>query len=130
MQSGLNKFDFAYSGDSLISGDHCNYMFHEEFNAFIIMCHDGEGMMTGNQLRILQSPVRQCSIQSDIFLPVFNVNEVARFFVADQSGQYYCCDVFEPGFGYVFTDCGGVEVMVHRDMINSTASQQFRSQMA
>jgi len=31
-----------------------------------------------------------------------------------------CCDIHEPGFGYLFTECGGREVIVLDSKLNDT----------
>ncbi len=49
----LNKLDFAYQGAPFITGDFCKYMFHEEFNTLLITCHNAEGMLVGEQMRML-----------------------------------------------------------------------------
>lgn len=79
-------------------------------------------------MRVVQNPQKECFVASDIFVLTARVSSLARFFVDDKSGQYYCCDVFEPGFGYLFTDCGGYEVYPFKEKINSTMSMSFRSQ--
>jgi len=46
--------------------------------------------------------------------------DIASIFAKPQDGSYFCCDIHEPGFGYLFTDCGGSEVIVHVDKLNDT----------
>lgn len=41
-----------------------------------------------------------------------NIENIARFFVKPTDGTYFCCDIYEPGYGYLFTECGGQEVVV------------------
>jgi len=41
-----------------------------------------------------------------------HIEDVARFFVKPTDGAYFCCDIYEPGYGYLFTDCGGSEMIV------------------
>ncbi len=36
--------------------------------------------------------------------------------------------MYEPGFGYLFTDCGGYEVYPIKEKINSTLSLSYRQQ--
>ena len=38
-----------------------------------------------------------------------------------------CCDYYEPGYGYVFTSCGGGRVVILNDRINSTKSEQVKT---
>ena len=61
----MNKVDFAYAGAPLISGDSCDYTFHEEFNTLLVTCFDSEGMISGQQMRIIQAPIKQCGEVSD-----------------------------------------------------------------
>jgi hypothetical protein len=44
-----------------------------------------------------------------------NVENIVRYFANPTEGAYFCCDVFEPGYGYLFTDCGGSEMIVLND---------------
>jgi hypothetical protein len=39
----MNKLDLSFSGAPFISGDDCNYIFHEEFNTLLVTCHNSEG---------------------------------------------------------------------------------------
>jgi hypothetical protein len=57
----------------------------------------------------------------------FTINELARIFVKDNNSTYFCCDFFEPGFGYLFTDCGSKNVFIQKSKINSTFSQELIS---
>jgi uncharacterized lipoprotein NlpE involved in copper resistance len=72
-----NKQDFAYAGAPLITGDYCKYMWHEEFNTLFVTCHDGDGLISGNQLRTVQNPLKQCSVVNDVYMPVLSVSELA-----------------------------------------------------
>jgi hypothetical protein len=49
-----------------------------------------------------------------------NLEGVANFYIQETNGSYICCDVFEPGYGYLFTDCGGEKVVVLDSKLNDT----------
>ena len=128
-QGPLNqKLDLAYSGVSIISGDFCQYNWHKEFNTLITTCHNSEGMLIGNQLKVVQSPIEQCYTANNMYILTASVSELARFFIKESTSSYYCCDVFEPGTGYLFTDCGGIEVFILREKLNSSVSLDYKSQ--
>jgi len=104
----MNKVDLAYPGSPLLSGDACSYMFHEEFNALLSTCRDSEGLLIGSQIRVIQSPIKQCSRVSQQYIPMLNIEDLARIYVKENTdSQVICCDYFESGFGYLFTNCGG-----------------------
>lgn len=63
-----------------------------------------------------------------MYIPLGTVGDVTKFFAMPQSGSYYCCDVYEPGSGYMFTDCGGMEVFINRDKLQDAMSLEFRNQ--
>jgi hypothetical protein len=53
---------------------------------------------------------------------------LARIYVKDTSGsKFVCCDYYESGFGYLFTNCGGRQVIIDNDKLNSSLSMQYRN---
>ena len=46
-----------------------------------------------------------------------HIQDIARFFAKPTDGAYFCCDIYEPGYGYLFTDCGGSEMIVLNDRL-------------
>lgn len=60
-------------------------------------------------------------------MPLVNVNDLLQFFVQERSNSYYCCDVFEQGFGYLFTDCGGKQVTIVKEKIGTNSSKAVES---
>ena len=126
----VNKADLAYAGAPLLVGEFCQYMFHPEFNSLISSCRDNEGMLVNHQIRVIQKPQKKCGVYKNIYILGFSVGEMANVYVKDLNGTYFCCDYFEPGFGYLFTDCGGKEVFLQKEKINSTMSQDLLSQNA
>ena len=62
----------------------------------------------------------QCYITNNIFIPAVNVLNIARFIAKPTDGTYFCCDIHEPGYGYLFTDCGGNEVIVLNEKLSDT----------
>jgi hypothetical protein len=102
-----NKTDLAFTGSSFIYGDGCNYKFYGESNTLVSDCFDNEGMFAGSQMRILQQPYKVCNNYQNIYVLGLTLNDISRLYVMDKTGTYRCCDYFEPGTGYLFTDCGG-----------------------
>lgn len=49
--------------------------------------------------------------------------DLANLYMRERSGSYVCCDFYEPGFGYLFTQCGGFNVMVLKDKITTYIAQ-------
>lgn len=84
------------------------------------MCYDEMGLPSKSQARVVQSPVTQCYITNNIFIPAVNVLDIARFFGRPLNGSYFCCDIHEQGYGYLFTDCGGSEVIILPEKLNDT----------
>jgi hypothetical protein len=52
-----------------------------------------------------------------------HLNEIGRFIINDRNSEYFCCDYFEVGSGYLFTDCGGNEVLVDKNKLQTERSQ-------
>jgi hypothetical protein len=45
---------------------------------------------------------------SQQYIPMLNIEDLARIYVKENTdSQVICCDFFESGFGYLFTNCGG-----------------------
>ena len=126
----MNKVDLAQSKTPLILGDKCKYMWHEEFNTVFATCHNSEGQVIGSQVRTLQNPVKQCSIGNQVFQPALSISELAMLFIKERTGSYICCDYYEAGSGYMFTNCGGYDVIIDSNKLNSTLSQDYLSQRA
>ena len=57
-------------------------------------------------------------------MPAMQFGDLAKVFIAETTGSYYCCDYYETGVGYMFTNCGGRQVVILNYKINSTMSQQ------
>jgi hypothetical protein len=108
----VNKADLAYMGSPLLVGEYCKHKFHPEFNTLISSCHDNEGMLVNHQICVLQNPIQQCGVFKGMYILGFSISDMANFYVKNLNGTNYCCDYFEPGFGYLFTDCGGKEVFL------------------
>ncbi len=123
----MNKSDLAYPGAPLLVGDFCKYTFHKEFNTLIASCYDNNGMLINHQIRVLQNPQKQCGVFKNTYILGLTLSEAANIYVKGNNSTHYCCDYFEPGFGYLFTDCGGKQVFLQKEKINSTLSQQFLS---
>ena len=85
-------------------------------------------MLIGHQVKVVQSPIEQCYTANNFYILAASISELARFFIREETESYYCCDVFESGSGYLFTDCGGNEVFILREKLNTSTSQQFKSQ--
>ena len=83
----MNKIDLAYPGSPLLSGDACKYLFHEEFNALLSTCRNSEGMLTGSQIRIIQSPIKQCSTVSKQYIPMLNIEDLAKIYVKENTAS-------------------------------------------
>ena len=83
----MNKVDLAYPGSALLNGDSCNYLFHEEFNALLSTCRDSEGLLIGSQIRVIQSPIKQCNNVSKEYIPMLNIEDLARIYVKENSGS-------------------------------------------
>jgi len=61
------------------------------------------------------------------FLPPIVIQDIARFFLKPTDGTYFCCDIFEPGTGYLFTDCGGHEAIVLTNkLLNDTSFRNMQ----
>jgi len=119
----MNKVDFAYAGAPLIVGDSCDYKFHEEFNTLLVTCFDSEGMISGQQMRVIQAPIKQCSEVSDQYMPLLTIDSLGKLFAKEAGSNYICCDFFEAGFGYLFTNCGGDQVVILKDKVQGEQSQ-------
>ena len=119
----MNKQDLSYAGGPLLTGDNCLYKFHEEFNTLLVTCHNSEGQLVGHQVRQIQNPIKKCAAVKDQFLPAFSVNEFFRFYLKGLSSTNICCDFYERGFGYLFTSCGGSEVIIFKEKISDQLSQ-------
>lgn len=61
-------------------------------------------------------------------MPVMNFGDLAEFFVRERTGQYFCCDYYEPGFGYLFTNCGGSDVVIVNAKKDSARATEIRDQ--
>ena len=64
---------------------------------------------------------------NDIYMPAMSFSELADFFVREHTGSYICCDFYEPGFGYLFTDCGGSQVVIANEKKQSAKSQEYQA---
>ena len=67
----MNIQNLSYTGAPLITGNTCNYMWHEEFNTLLVTCHNSEMMLVGEQVRVLQNPIKQCYTGNDVYMPAF-----------------------------------------------------------
>ena len=123
----VNKTDLAYKGAPLIVGESCDYKFHEEYNTLVTTCHNNEGMLVGHQVRVIQNPVKQCGSYKNMYQLGLTINELSHIYFKDNNGTYFCCDYFEPGFGYLFTSCGDSNVFIQKSKINSAFSQELLS---
>ncbi|CDW89739.1 UNKNOWN [Stylonychia lemnae] len=114
----MNMENMATAQSPLVTGNKCKYQWYPEFNVLHTMCFDGNGMPSKTQMRIVQQPISKCSVQNNNFILALHVENIARFFVKPTDGTYFCCDIYEPGYGYLFTDCGGSEMIVLNDRLN------------
>ena len=115
-----DRVTLAQAKVPLLTGSMCDYHWYPAFNTLHAMCSDSLGLVSGQQLRLVQSPVQQCYTGTDFFIQALSLDIIAKIFVRPQDGSYYCCDIHEPGFGYLFTDCGGGSVFIRQDKLNDT----------
>jgi hypothetical protein len=47
----MNKEDLSYKGSQLITGDYCDYTYHEEWNLLKALCVNDDGILVGHQMR-------------------------------------------------------------------------------
>lgn len=123
----MNKVDMAYPGAPLIRGDNCKYQWQKEFNTLLVTCQDTEGHLVGSQLRVVQGLVKDCSIRNSDYQPALSISDFAKFYIMERTGSYVCCDYYEPGFGYLFTNCGGTDIVIDNAKLNSTKAEEFKN---
>lgn len=76
----------------------------------------------------MQGLQKDCSIRNSDYQPALSINDFAKFYILERTGSYVCCDYYEPGFGYLFTNCGGTDIVIDNKKLNGTKAQDFKSQ--
>lgn len=122
----MNPVNIASAKSPLITGPNCKYKWLPDFQTLKARCFDVNGVPASAQTRVVQSPVQNCVVRNNEFILALEVENIARYFVKPTSGAYFCCDVFEPGYGYLFTDCGGSEMVVLNSQLTSDANSYYR----
>ena len=57
---------------------------------------------------------------------MLNIEDLARIYVKENTGsEVICCDYYESGFGYLFTNCGGKQVVILNEKLKGEQSQQL-----
>eukprot|EP00347_Sterkiella_histriomuscorum_P012390 403368760 len=120
-----NPANMAAAGSPLLVGPNCHYNFYSEFNLLHAMCFDTNGLPANAQVRIVQQPIYECSVRNNEFIIALNIQNIVRYVAKPLDGSYFCCDIYEPGYGYLFTDCGGSEMIVLNDKF--LGGQQYSS---